>query len=110
MRRITYAGTWFDTGDDIADAIMEYSKALAYNEIADTISVPGRSSTGDSGMVEVIIGPASQIVSAPIESIGEEEFGDREVVAELREKTAHLQPRRPIAEADADSDPGAHLD
>lgn len=110
MRRITYAGTWFDTGDEIADALMEYSKALAYNEIADTISIPGRSSTGDAGMVEVVIGPASQIVSAPIESIGEDEFGDPAVVAELREKTAHLQPRRPIAEAGGDSDPGEHLD
>ena len=100
MRRITYAGTWFDTSDSVAEAIMEYSKALAYNDIADTINVPGRSATGDTGMAEVIIGPASQIVSAPIESISENEFDDPVLVAELRERTVPLQPRRPLVEQD----------
>ena len=110
MRRITYAGTWFHTGDQIADAIMEYSKALAYNEIADTVSVPGRSNTGDAGMVEVIIGPASQIVSAPIESVGQDEFEDLTVLAELRRRTAHLQPSRPLTEPQPDSDPHLQLE
>ncbi|MFP3465351.1 hypothetical protein [Leifsonia sp. SIMBA_070] len=97
MRRITYAGTWFDTGDDIAEALLYYAKALAYNNVADTVAVPGRSATGDAGIVEVIIGPASQIVSAPIEFVGES-FDDPAVIAELERKTSSLQPRRPLTE------------
>lgn len=50
-------------------------------------------------MVEVIIGPASQIVAAPIASCtGEDQFDDAAVVTQLRQKTAHLQPRRPLTE------------
>lgn len=49
-------------------------------------------------MVEVIIGAASQIVSAPLELMGEEEFDRPSRVAELKDKAAHLQPRGPLSE------------
>ncbi len=90
MRRITYAGTWFDTGDEIAAAILEYARALARHNIADTVLVPGRTAFGDDSNVEVIIGPASQIVTASIDLAGKE-IEDPGLVAMLRNKTAELR-------------------
>jgi hypothetical protein len=97
MRRIVYAGTAFYTGDTVAEALMEYARALARHDIADTVFVPGRTMQGDVDRVEVLIGPASQIVSEPVELVGPE-LEDDALVSRLRELTAQLAPRKPAAE------------
>ncbi|MBW8871874.1 MAG: hypothetical protein JF618_06795 [Leifsonia sp.] len=97
MRKIAYAGTTFYTGDDLAEALMEYARALARHDIADTIFVPGRTVNGDLDRIEMLVGPASQIVSEPIELVGPE-IRDEELVAKLRTLTAELSPRKTTAE------------
>ena len=97
MRRIVYAGTVFYTGDAIAEALLEYARSLALHNIADTVFVPGRTTQGDLDTVEVLIGPASQIVSEPAELIGPE-LEDPELVQRLRDQSATLAPRKPVAE------------
>lgn len=103
MRRISYAGSAFYTGDALAAALMEYARALARHDIADTVFVPGRTMQGDVDKVELLIGPASQIVSEPVELVGPE-LEDAELVTHLEELTAKLAPHKPAAEP---SDPGA---
>ena len=97
MRRIVYAGTVFYTGDEVAEALLEYGRALARHGIADTVFVPGRTAQGDVDDVELLLGPASQIVSEPVDLIGPE-LTSPELVADLGAKTAELAPRKPAAE------------
>ena len=85
MRKITYAGTAFYTGDALAEALLEYARALARHDIADTVFVLGRTTQGDVDQIEVLLGPASQMV-------------DPDLVRRLGELTAQLAPRKPAAE------------
>lgn len=103
MRRIVYAGTAFYTGDALAEALLEYARALARHDIGDTVFVPGRTMQGQEDTIELLIGPASQMVSEPVELIGRE-VEDSELVTHLAELTARLAPRKPAAEP---SDGGA---
>ena len=97
MRKITYAGTAFYTGDALAEALLEYARALARHDIADTVFVLGRTTQGDVDQIEVLLGPASQMVSEPIELVGSE-LEDPDLVRRLGELTAQLAPRKPAAE------------
>lgn len=92
-----YAGTAFYTGDALAEALLEYARALARHNIADTVFVPGRTTQGEIDTIELLLGPASQIVSEPIELIGGE-VEDADLVKRLNELTAELAPRKPSAE------------
>lgn len=98
MRKIVYAGTAFYTGDALAEALLEYGRALARHNIADTVFVPGRTLQGDRDRIEVLIGPASQIVSEPVDLVGSE-IEDAELVDHLGELTAQLAPHKPAVES-----------
>ena len=63
----------------------------------DTVFVPGRTAEGDLSLVELLIGPASQIVSEPVELFGGE-LEDAALVDRLGDLTAQLAPRKPTAE------------
>jgi len=97
MRKIAYAGTAFYTGDALAEVLMEYARALARHGVADTVFVPGRTPQGERDRIEVLIGPASQIVSEPVDIDGPE-IEDAGLVEELHGLTSQLAPRRPSAE------------
>jgi hypothetical protein len=89
MRRIVYAGSVFYTGDSIAEALLDYARALASRSMADAVFVPGRLASGETDKIEVLIGPASQVVSEPVEEYGPD-LVDDSVVAELRERIRRL--------------------
>jgi hypothetical protein len=103
MRRIVYAGSAFYTGDTLAETLLEYARALARHGIADTVFVPGRTTQGDFDRVELLLGPASQIVSEPVELMGAE-LEDADLVAHLQELTAKLAPHKPQTESGAETD------
>lgn len=94
MRRVVYAGGAFYTGNEIASALMEYARELARNATADTVFVPARSIDGDAEDVEVLLGPASQLVSEPLTFVGPEIL-DEEFVSRLRRLSGRLAARRP---------------
>ena len=96
MRRIVYAGGTLYTGDTIAEALLDYARALARNGTADTVFVPAHTGEGDPGSIELLIGPASQLVSEPVDLAGRE-LTDEALVDRLRSLTAALAPRRPEA-------------
>ena len=97
MRRITYAGTELYTGDRIAESLLDYARALAREGSSDTVFVPGRTTTGAVGGIEVLIGPASQLVSEPVDSI-EPEIEDAALVEKLERLTAGLDRFKPAPE------------
>ena len=108
MERIHYAGGTIVTGTEIARALLQYAAALAKNDTSATIDVPARDENGRLTTANLLIGPASQLVSLS-EASQDEEIVDEELVAELRMRTQHLGPRRAIADGelfaeDADAD------
>ena len=90
---IRYAGEELTTGDDIADALLTLSVALAESGSASTVEIPTVSDDGTRSTVKVLVGPASQIVAIPVESAFEE-LRDVHVVARLSAMTAELRPGR----------------
>jgi hypothetical protein len=91
VKRILYAGSEIVTGDDIADALMRYSAALAEVGDAETVTIPAVIADGSVASVDMLVGPASQIVAMPT-GAGEVELVDDAVIAELESRTRRLRP------------------
>ena len=98
MKRIIYAGSNFLTGDDIAAALLRYGAALAEVGDAETVTIPAVEEDGSIRAVELLVGPASQIVTIQA-GTGATELVDPEVVAEIERRTRRL---RPVAVVDTD--------
>lgn len=101
MRIIFYAGDEYLTGDDIADALLEYSRALGDDDRAEIIEIPVRNDGGQVVSAKFLIGPASQIVTEAVDGRGPEVV-DIELVARLRQLTRAVErpPSAPLADAD----------
>lgn len=104
MKRIIYAGSEFLTGDEIAVALLRYSAALAEVGEAETVTIPALEEDGSIGSIDLLVGPASQIVARPA-GTGATELIDVGVLAELEARTRRL---RPVAVVDPE--PPADLD
>jgi hypothetical protein len=99
---VTYAGSDFLTGDDIATALLECSEALAEAGEAETVSVPTREADGSVGLVMVLIGPASQIVARQVK-VDAEELVNPEAVERLRAIQRRHRPVAAIVESDVEA-------
>lgn len=97
MRKITYGGGAFFTGDAIAAALMQYAAALARAGTAATTVVPVRTLGGVAGEVEVLLGPSSELTSESAPYAGDE-IVDDPVVERLRAMTAGLGTHLPAFE------------
>lgn len=68
MKILIYAGAELMTGDDIADAVLEFCAALAEASAAETIEIPV---VGDDGTIRgarLLLGPSSEIVAQQVET------------------------------------------
>ncbi|MFT2749729.1 hypothetical protein ACMT9U_09135 [Clavibacter sp. Sh2036] len=91
MHTIHYADGRYLTGDDIARAVIDCAQALAREGMAAaTVMVPVRLPEGGVGEVEILIGPASQIVVEPA-GPSEDELCDPEAVERIRISTARAR-------------------
>jgi len=91
MHEISYAGRSFVTSDEVARVLIEYAAALANANRAATIDVPALGlETGDDAL-QILVGPASQLMSSPVESLGVIVGGER-FVAAIRERIENLEP------------------
>jgi len=68
MKSVSYAGLTFSTADAIADALLQLAAALGQNERAETVDIPVVDDDGRPTSVQLVIGPASQFISRPVES------------------------------------------
>ncbi|SKA89749.1 hypothetical protein SAMN06295879_1221 [Agreia bicolorata] len=96
MKRILYSGGTVVTGDQVADAILEYASELARQESSDTLQVPSINDAGVLVHTQLLLGPASQFIVEEVETSTEDPV-DLELVEKIREKTGHLQAPRPVA-------------
>ena len=86
MERIYYAGDRFLTGTDLARALVEYAAALARQGSAGAIEIPVRHADGTVGVVNFLVGPASQLATESIDGEAGEEIQDEQLVARLRHR------------------------
>lgn len=105
MDRIYYASDQFLTGTEIADALVAYAAALGRRGTTNSVEIPVRHpEDGRTGVVNFLIGPASQLVTERIEGAEADEIRDEELVKRLHQLTAELAPMQPITNRDV---PGA---
>jgi hypothetical protein len=97
MKRISYAGGSITTGDQLAEAVMEYATVLARTGGADAVTIPAVSDDGGIFAVELLVGPASQLVVAPVES-DYQDPDSPEAIGILYERTARLRPGERMAD------------
>jgi len=91
VHTIHYADGRYLTGDDIARALIECAQALAREGMAAaTVTVPVWLPEGGVGEVEILIGPASQIVVEPA-GPSEDELRDPAAVERIRRTTARAR-------------------
>jgi hypothetical protein len=94
MRRLHYAGGYMLVADVTCKALLRYARALANDGTSDVVMVPVITEGGSNAYGHLLLGPASQIFSTPVEHASEEPL-DQDVIADLEKRTAALQPSRP---------------
>jgi hypothetical protein len=88
MKRVSYAGGSFISGDRIVDAVSRFAAANANAERAAEIEIPAVDIDGRVQMIGVVLGPASQMFAEPV--LAEKELEDEEFVARVESLTAQL--------------------
>jgi hypothetical protein len=71
MHQISYSGDTFVTSDPIAEKVLEYARALGQAGSDDTIEIPAVDESGSVWKIQLLLGPASELVARQIE--GEEQ-------------------------------------
>lgn len=94
MRKLHYASGYLLLADQTCKALLRYARALAQSGESDVVMVPTITEGGSLASAHLLIGPASQLFSTPVENASEEPF-DLSVVRELERRTAELHPTRP---------------
>ncbi|WP_308726721.1 hypothetical protein [Clavibacter sp. VKM Ac-2542] len=106
MHTIHYADGRYLTGDDIARAVVECAQALAREGMAAaTVTVPVWLPEGGVGEVDILIGPASQIVVEPA-GPSEDELRDPEAVDRIRALTVRARQSQSSTSVSADQQDG----
>ena len=90
MIRLHYADGYLVTADEIAEAVMQYSRALAVKNTSDLVTIPIMEEDGTPAESTLLIGPASQLYTTPIEE-PYPELVDREIAVELVDKAEKLR-------------------
>lgn len=85
-----YGGEEYLTGDDIADALLAYGRALGEDDHAEIVEIPVREPDGSIVSAKFLVGPASQIVAKAVSDRGPE-IEDRELVLHLQELTRGVE-------------------
>ncbi|MDP9026810.1 MAG: hypothetical protein M3N46_04540 [Actinomycetota bacterium] len=83
LRRMFYAGGELITSDAVAHAVLEYAAKLGNRGEAATLLVPAVGLVDGETAVELLVGPASQLAAAPVES-DESPPDDAEFLRDMR--------------------------
>ena len=89
MKRVSYCGESFLTTDGAADALLELVVAFPGGHDSELLQLPAVNSDGDEMVVQVVVGPGSELISVPEESTAGEP-DTIETVAYLRDRMRTL--------------------
>ncbi|MCU1424274.1 MAG: hypothetical protein JWM51_565 [Microbacteriaceae bacterium] len=96
MKRVSYAGTSFITGSEIADALLGFVAALGLSGESARVNIPAVDFDSVPTIVDLVIGPSSEIVAIRLPTAGVE-LQDKEVVHDLEERARNLARPRGVA-------------
>jgi hypothetical protein len=96
MKQVTYAGSFFHTGTDIAEALVRLTAALGTTKATTALSIPAYDLEWNRTTVDLVIGPASEIFAFEIEA-EQEELVFPAVVDAIEDAIRHLQPPHAVA-------------
>ncbi|MFC0682651.1 hypothetical protein ACFFGH_32885 [Lysobacter korlensis] len=99
MRRLYYSSGYILIDDRTCKAVLRYARALAVSGKSDVVTVPVITDGGSRGSAHLLIGPASELFSTPVDNSRDAEY-DPAVVEELERMTAELQEFRPAWETE----------
>jgi hypothetical protein len=100
MKRVSYAGTSFVTGSEIAEALLAFIAALGLSGESAQVTIPALDLDSVPTTVDLVIGPASEIVALQLPVSGDE-LRDDAVVQYLHDRARDLaRPRGVAATAD----------
>ncbi len=99
MMRVSYAGASFLTSDDIANGLFRFVAALGENHEAESLEIPAFTDDGKAVLVRMVVGPASELVGVPEESVLEEP-NTVDFVSELHKRTLALSSPRPVIDTE----------
>jgi hypothetical protein len=109
VQTIHYAEGRYLTGDDIAREVVECAQALAREgTAAETVTVPVRLPDGGAGSVEILIGPASQIVVEPA-GPSDDELRDPDAVDRIRAVAVRARRSRSGTSVSVDQQDGTSV-
>ncbi|PPF79646.1 hypothetical protein C5B96_12285 [Subtercola sp. Z020] len=89
MKKISYAGESFVTSDGVADALLRFVAALGANHTSASVEIPAVSSSEEMELVQLVVGPTSEIVSRPDTS--SRPVSSEPVQADMRQAVARLE-------------------
>jgi hypothetical protein len=95
MMKLDYAGGEVLISDALSHALVEFSAHIARSGGSDNLSIPVLTLDGIRGDAEVVVGPASQLLSSPTDA-PEVDLDDSRVVAEIVARTTALKPTRAL--------------
>ncbi|PPI05205.1 hypothetical protein C5C63_14655 [Rathayibacter sp. AY1B8] len=81
--------------DVTCKAVLRYARALADVGKSDIVTIPVVTDGGSNASAHLLIGPASQLFSIPVENSHGDEPVDEEAIAQIELETRRLQPARP---------------
>lgn len=99
MKRVTYAGTSFVTGTDIADSLLALVAALGVNSETAAVHVPAIDDNDQITSVDLVIGPSSEVVAMTIQSSASE-LVDVDVVNGFDERARSLAIPHAVASSE----------
>jgi hypothetical protein len=104
MKQVTYAGTSFVTGSAVADALLALVSALGQSGETAEVQVPAITVTDGATSVDLVIGPASEVVAVLV-TTDLPELIDTDVVRSLERQTRALaSPKAVLSEQELPSD------
>jgi hypothetical protein len=109
MKRIAYAEEWLTTDDRVADLVLEYARALARHDTADTVTIPVVEEDGTLRHAQILIGPASQIIVIESDQEGSLSPEVDAAVADLEARVQRLVPQ-PVLFDEGGDEPTALAD
>jgi hypothetical protein len=95
MQRIHYAGHDFCTGNDLADAVVEYACLLAEAGRYATIDLPTTAGDGGATTARLLLGPSMPVASESVQGPGVE-LVDETALTGLRDAARRLRKPAPV--------------
>jgi hypothetical protein len=96
MKQVTYAGTTFITGSDIADALIVLATALGRNGGAAAVRIPARYDHDEIRSLDIVMGPSSSFIAMELRPTDDELF-DPECVRVIADQSRAVTAPRVVS-------------